>query len=129
MHLPVWIITGVTDPMELGRAFQEAEQLAEPFRESNINPGTDPDNETLAPVSWDWKRTGGRYDAEISMGDALNHATGEEAAAVPGEAMPRVVIAPNGYPAVRDARDDPEDLRRVLLHWPQNIVVAQDWHY
>ena len=58
------------------------------------------------------------------MGDALNHATGEEAAAVPGEAMPRVVIAPNGYPAVRDARDDPEELRRVLLHWPQNIVVA-----
>ena len=48
MHLPVWIITGVTDPMELGRAFREAEQLAEPFRESNINPGTDPDNETLA---------------------------------------------------------------------------------
>ena len=59
MHLPVWIITGVTDPMELGWAFREAEQLAAPFRESNISRGGDPDGEILAPVSWDWKRTGG----------------------------------------------------------------------
>ena len=62
MHLPVWIITGVTDPMELGWAFREAEQLAEPFRESNISGGGDPDGEILAPVSWDWQRTGGRYN-------------------------------------------------------------------
>jgi hypothetical protein len=72
MHLPVWIITGVTDPMELGRAFREAERLAEPFRESNIRDGRDPDREILPPVRWDWQRTGGRWDADISMGDALN---------------------------------------------------------
>ena len=59
MHLPVWISTGVTDPMELGRAFRQAEQLAEPFRESNISRGGDPDGEILAPISWDWKLTGG----------------------------------------------------------------------
>ena len=36
---------------------------------------------------------------------------------------------PNGYPIIRDQEDDPEELRRVLLHWPRNIVIAQDWHY
>ena len=48
---------------------------------------------------------------------------------VPDRNMPLAVIAPNGYLTCRAWEEEPEEFRRILLNWPDNLVVAQDWHY
>lgn len=129
MHIAVWIITPITTPWELGIAFQKAKELAGPFGEERWRNSTeDPDKQILPPVSWDWVETGGRWDGEIRLEGELNHATGKEAAMVPDRNMPLAVIAPNGYLTCRAWEEEPEEFRRILLNWPDNLVVAQDWH-
>ena len=129
MHQSIWVITNVTDLRELGAAFRDAERIVQPFREENFENGKDPDAPVYPPIRWDHFQTGGRWNGDVSMGDQFNHATGEQAAAVTSAGMPNAVISPLGYQVRRENGESPEELRRVLLHWPQNVVVAQDWHY
>ena len=129
MHHAVWVITNVTDLRQLGTAFREAQLIVKPFHEDNFTTRGSEDEDIYPPLYWDYFQTGGRWNGEVSMGDAFNHATGEQAAAVPEREMPTAVISPMGYPIRRNLEESPEELRRVLLNWPRNVVVAQDWHY
>ena len=129
MHIPVWVITPITDPGQLGLAFQKARELAKPFSEERWKTGADPEAHLLPPVSWDHIRTGGRWNGEIELEGSMNHATGREAAMAPNPNMPLAIIAPNGYPLYRAWEEDTEEIRRILLNWPDNLVIAQDWHF
>ena len=128
MHIPVWIITPVTDAHELGKAFRKADQLAGMFSESNFK--MDDRNEgVMPPLRNDGRETGGRWNEQVDPGPGNNWAFGKDTASRPDHLMPRAVITPEGYAALRYGLDETEEIRRALLHWPGNIVIAQDWHY
>ena len=128
-HISVWIITDVNSAEELGRAFQEAEKTAGAFHERNFKTH-DPGGEIMPPLHQDGHQVGGRYSGDLETPGGGNWATGEAAAAQPTEAMPKAIITPQAYNVVREStEDDTEEMRRVLLHWPDNIVVLHDWHY
>ena len=128
-HISVWIITDVNSAEELGRTFREAERTAGAFHERNFKTH-DPGGEIMPPLHQDWRQVGGRYSGNLETPGGSNWAKGEAAAARPTEAMPKAVITPQTYNVLREsAEDDAEEMRRVLLHWPDNIVVLHDWHY
>ena len=125
MHLSVWIITTVQDPGELEQALEKAEKTADLFHERNL-PGR---NNARPPLQHDWRETGGRYSEDLKGPWGENWATGETAASRHREMMPKAVISPQGYPIILGTKEEnSEEMRRVLLHWPQNMVIVQDWH-
>ena len=128
MHISVWVITPVDDLMELGRAFREAERIAGLFQENNFRTGN-PDLDIMPPLHHDHRTVGGRWNGDMATPAGGNWSTGLEAAARPNEVMPRAVITPEGYNCIRHEEDGLEDIRRTLLHWPDNVVILQDWHY
>ena len=83
----------------------------------------------MPPIRYDYRRVGGRYEGDLGTPGSGNWATGEMAAARPKEVLPRAVITPQGYSVLREDDDEGEDMRRVLLNWPENVVILHNWHY
>ena len=133
MHIPVWIITPITDAHELGKAFRKAEELAGMFSEGNFK--MDDRNEGLMPpLRNDWRKTGGRWNEEVDPGPGNNWAFGKDAASRPDHMMPRAVITPEGVRRVakRAGRDrgDPEDaasLARQHRDRPGLALLTEEW--
>ena len=134
MHHYVWIITSKTEqdfgpkstPEYVRRELEEdAERISQHLYQENL--GRQPD-ESYPPLYYDWKDTEGHWADRINPKMGQNHATGREAALHDDLNLPRAVITPEGrYALVSNFEEKPE-LRRVVLNWPDNIVLAQDWH-
>lgn len=135
MHYNVWIITSktardfgpATSPEDVRKELEEdAERICEHLYEHNLHRQQ---GETFPPLYYDWKETGGRWYGNISPEtEEPNYAASRAAAEHHDADLPRAVVTPGGrYALVSNFEEKPE-LRRVLLHWPDNIVLAQDWH-
>ena len=138
MHIRVWVITAmpagenIQDPGEAGRRAREqaaadALRIIAHFNEEEIEARNRPWG---CPAAWwDNVRTGyGDYaNGEKEPRQAFRRAA--DAAGAEPELLPRVVVAPNGYPAVGLDGEDKQIFRSILGHWPDNTVVEQDWHY
>ena len=135
MHYAVWVITSRTETqLAEARARDETEEFLEGLREEatrisahlyeeEIEKGEDEPN---PPLTFDWKQTGGRWDGTIDPGDVLaNHALCRDAAENSNENLPKAVVTPEGrYAFVSDFEEKPE-LRRLLRHWPDNVVLSE----
>ncbi len=128
MHIAVWIITPTTRPEDLDLAFREAEKITDAFHERNFSK-PDPEADIMPPLRNDWAVTGNRYQVDLDPGPGNNWAFGKNAAVLPDNVIPKAVITPEGYAALQSGPEEYGEIRRVLLHLPDNIVVVQDWYY
>ena len=134
MHHYIWIITSKTEkdfgpkstPEYVRKELEEdAERISQHLYQENL--GLQPD-EGYPPLYYDWKETGGRWTDRISPGTGQDYATTQHAALHDNGDLPNAVVTPEGrYALVSNFEEKPE-LRRLALHWPRNIILAQDWH-
>ena len=133
MDTSVWVITSKTrDEMEArvrrnGDGFaaellREVDLTISRFSEENFREQGD----TAPPLRYDYRVVGGIWRGNINPGTDREFNTCREASELPTENLPRVVISPQGYPASAPTAEEKQEIRRVLRHWPDNVVLALD---
>ena len=138
MHYAVWVITTRTETeMEGAKARDETEEFLDELREESSRITAHfyeeeiqlEEGDPYPTLTFDWKKTGGRWDGTIDPGDVLaNYTLCRDAAENSNENLPKAVVTPEGrYVFVSEFEEKPE-LRRLLRHWPDNVVLSEDWH-
>ena len=137
MHQRIWVITNTTiqqiqdaHPTEaqamVKAAIQESRRIISHFEEESCTANT----ESRPPLRFDYLQVGDQWADTMPAPHGLdNWAQARDAARLPEEHMPYAVISPQGYASVASNAEDKPEIRRVLNHWPDQIVVTQDWHH
>ena len=86
-------------------------------------------DDTVPPIRFDSRVIGGMWKGNINPGTGREFNMCREASELPTENLPGVVISPDGYPASAPTVEEKPEIRRILRHWPDNVVLALEWHY
>ena len=138
MHQAVWVITSKTqgemeDALRTERTAEkfaaeleeESDRITAHFFEDDVK---ELEGDIAPPIEFDGKEIGGRWNNTIDPEAERNYATGRRAAERPNNQLPRAVISPEGRYIMVSSQEEIQEIRRVLLHWPDNVVVSEDWH-
>ena len=136
MHYSVWVITSYSDkyldlPSLEDRLENDSDRITEHFYYENLHLSSFINGEEvihMPTLYYDWKVVGGRWDGDINNGKGGNYALCRDAAKLSNDVFPKAIITPDGRYVYVSSHEEKAEIRRVLLNWPNNIVLGEDWH-
>ena len=134
MHITVWVITNLKEPDTDGMPTadilpaleNQSRDITQHLSEHEL-----PDS-CYPPIHFDYRRTLNTFTHD---GSAQNqtagppYATGAEAAKLENSRLPKAIITPEGRYIYISDEEERSEIRRAALHWPENLILAEDWHY
>ena len=73
-------------------------------------------------------RTAGEVEPDHRPGDRTKLRHRKECGRETQQPTPRGVITPETRYIMVNSQEEIQEIRRVLLHWPDNVAVSEDWH-